>query len=144
MLQAGGCGFETRWGKWIFSIYLILPANLGPGVYLDCNRNEYQEQKKSCFWGVECDWCFGLKPYHHLSADCLDNVGSLTSHNPISLHSLLQGWLCITCPYFDWYSNLQDILNWTNVVIVKFKLKISMLQYFMQHCTFLPMSYSQH
>jgi hypothetical protein len=23
--------------------------------------------------------------------DCLDNVGSLTSHNPIGLHSLLRG-----------------------------------------------------
>jgi hypothetical protein len=25
-----------------------------------------------------------------LRADCLDNVGSLTSHNPIGLHSLLR------------------------------------------------------
>jgi hypothetical protein len=25
--------------------------------------------------------------------DCLHNVGSLTSHNPIGLHSLLRGWL---------------------------------------------------
>jgi hypothetical protein len=29
-----------------FSIYLILPAALGPGVYSTSNRNEYQEQKK--------------------------------------------------------------------------------------------------
>jgi hypothetical protein len=28
-----------------FSIYLILPATLGPGVYLASNRNEYQKQK---------------------------------------------------------------------------------------------------
>jgi hypothetical protein len=27
------------------SIYLILPAALGPGVYSGCNRNEYQKQK---------------------------------------------------------------------------------------------------
>jgi hypothetical protein len=27
----------------------------------------------------------------HLWADCLDNVGSLTSHNPIGLHGLLRG-----------------------------------------------------
>jgi hypothetical protein len=26
-------------------------------------------------------------------ADCLDNVGSLTSHNPIGLQGLLWGWL---------------------------------------------------
>jgi hypothetical protein len=29
-----------------FSIYLILPAALGPGVYSASNRNEYQKQRK--------------------------------------------------------------------------------------------------
>jgi hypothetical protein len=29
----------------MFSIYLSLPAALGPGVYSASNRNEYQEQK---------------------------------------------------------------------------------------------------
>jgi hypothetical protein len=29
-----------------FSIYLILPVTLGPGIYLASNRNEYQKQKK--------------------------------------------------------------------------------------------------
>jgi hypothetical protein len=29
-----------------FSIYLILPAALGPGVYSAFNKNEYQKQKK--------------------------------------------------------------------------------------------------
>jgi hypothetical protein len=33
------CGFETRWGKCIFSIYLILLAALGPGVDSDSDRN---------------------------------------------------------------------------------------------------------
>jgi hypothetical protein len=28
-----------------FSMYLILPATLGPGVYSASNRNEYQKQK---------------------------------------------------------------------------------------------------
>jgi hypothetical protein len=28
-----------------FSIYLILPAALDPGVYSACNRNEYQKHK---------------------------------------------------------------------------------------------------
>jgi hypothetical protein len=31
--------------KGISSIYQILPASLGPGVYLASNRNEYQKQK---------------------------------------------------------------------------------------------------
>jgi hypothetical protein len=28
--------------------------------------------------------------------DCLNNVGSLTSHNPIGLHGLLRRWLYFT------------------------------------------------
>jgi hypothetical protein len=29
---------------------------------------------------------YGWQPYRHLWADCLDNVGSLTSYNPVGLH----------------------------------------------------------
>jgi hypothetical protein len=36
----------------LFSIYLILPAALGPGFYSASNRNKYQKQKKKCFCGV--------------------------------------------------------------------------------------------
>jgi hypothetical protein len=38
-----------------FSIYLILLAALGPGVYLASNRNAYQKQGKKSFWGEECN-----------------------------------------------------------------------------------------
>jgi hypothetical protein len=34
-----GRGFETRWGKWFLSIYLIVPIALGPRVYSASNRN---------------------------------------------------------------------------------------------------------
>jgi hypothetical protein len=40
------CGF-TRLGEYIFSIYLLLPAALGHGVYSASNRNEYQKQKNN-------------------------------------------------------------------------------------------------
>jgi hypothetical protein len=30
-----------------FSIYLIVPAAIGPGVYSASNRNEYQKQKNN-------------------------------------------------------------------------------------------------
>jgi hypothetical protein len=40
-------GFETRLGERILSIYPILPATLGPGVYSAFNRNEYQKQKNN-------------------------------------------------------------------------------------------------
>jgi hypothetical protein len=32
--------FETRWGEWIVSTYLILTAALGSGIYSASNRNE--------------------------------------------------------------------------------------------------------
>jgi hypothetical protein len=38
--------FKNRWMNF-FSIYLILPAALGPGVYSASNRNEYQKQKNN-------------------------------------------------------------------------------------------------
>jgi hypothetical protein len=43
--KSEGRRFETWWGEWIFSIYLILLAALDPGVYLASNTNEYQKQK---------------------------------------------------------------------------------------------------
>jgi hypothetical protein len=35
--------------KMNFSIYLILPAALGPGVYSASNRNEYQKQRNNVY-----------------------------------------------------------------------------------------------
>jgi hypothetical protein len=45
--KSEGRGFKTRWGEWILSFYLILPAALDPGVYPASNRNEYQKQKSN-------------------------------------------------------------------------------------------------
>jgi hypothetical protein len=42
-----GRGYETRWGEWILSIYLILPVALGPEVYSASNRKQYQKQKNN-------------------------------------------------------------------------------------------------
>jgi hypothetical protein len=42
-----GYGSKTRLGEWFLSIYLILLAGLGPGVYSATNRNEYQKQKNN-------------------------------------------------------------------------------------------------
>jgi hypothetical protein len=36
---------------WIFSVYLILPAALGPRVYSASNRNEHEKQKRKIFLG---------------------------------------------------------------------------------------------
>jgi hypothetical protein len=44
-------GSVVGWGTILqavnLKIYRILPALLGPGIYSDSNRNEYQEQKKN-------------------------------------------------------------------------------------------------
>jgi hypothetical protein len=50
-----GCRFETQWGNLILSIYQILLATLGTGVYSASNRNDYLRQKlilRSRAWPV--------------------------------------------------------------------------------------------
>jgi hypothetical protein len=85
-----GRGFETRRGEWFLSIYLILPVALGPEVYSAYNRSDDPKQKY-----VYVEYSGGrrvrLKTYRHLWADCLNNVGSLTSDNSTGLHSVLRG-----------------------------------------------------
>jgi hypothetical protein len=78
-----GRRFETQGGERFLSVYLILLAALGPGVYSASNKNEYQKHK-IMFLGSKAVVC---------KADCLYNVGSLTSQNPISLHILLRAQL---------------------------------------------------
>jgi hypothetical protein len=86
-----GRRFETQWGEWILSIYLILLATLGPGVCCSSNRNECQKHKNNVCGEQSAVDAYDWHPYRYLWADSLDNVGSLTSHNPIDLHDLLQG-----------------------------------------------------
>jgi hypothetical protein len=68
-----GRGFETQWVEWILSIYLILPAVLGPGVYSASNRNDYQKETK-CLWVVERIRCvrltISLSSMSRLSRQC--------------------------------------------------------------------------
>jgi hypothetical protein len=66
----------------------MLPVVLGPGVRPASNRNEYQKQKM--FLGSEAR---PVRKADNLNAECLDRVGSSTSHNPVGLHGLLQGQL---------------------------------------------------
>jgi hypothetical protein len=47
MLQAGRPRVQILNFNLIFSIYLILTAALGPGVYSASNRNEYQNNKNN-------------------------------------------------------------------------------------------------
>jgi hypothetical protein len=54
-----GAGSRSDEVNEFLSIYLILPATLGPGVYSASNRNEYQKQK-IMYLRVECGRCVGL------------------------------------------------------------------------------------
>jgi hypothetical protein len=45
--KSEGRRFETLWGEYIFSIYLIRPAALGPGAHSASKRNEYLKQKNN-------------------------------------------------------------------------------------------------
>jgi hypothetical protein len=45
MLQAGSSRVRVPFSSFFSSIYLILPAALGLGVYSASNRNEYQKQE---------------------------------------------------------------------------------------------------
>jgi hypothetical protein len=71
-----------------FSIDLILPAALGPGVHSASNRNEYQEYSWEVKGGRRVRLT-NLPP--SVSRLSRANVGASTSHNPTGLDGLLQG-----------------------------------------------------
>jgi hypothetical protein len=53
LLQAGMSLVRDPMRWMYFSIYLILPAALSPGVYSASNRNEYHKHKNNASRGVE-------------------------------------------------------------------------------------------
>jgi hypothetical protein len=59
----------------------------GPGVDSAYNRNEYQKSS----WGVKVWRVHTIDSLTTIWAECLENVGSSTSHKPTGLHSLLKG-----------------------------------------------------
>jgi hypothetical protein len=60
------CLLETRGGESFSSIYLILPAALGPGVYSASNRNEYQKHKSYVSGEESATGALGGNPHRHL------------------------------------------------------------------------------
>jgi hypothetical protein len=100
--ERGARGSVVSWGTMLhffFSIYLIFPAALGPGVGSASNRNEYQESS----WGVEGGRRVRLTALPpSVSRLSGENVGVSTSHNPMGLHGLLQGQLCFGYSVITW------------------------------------------
>jgi hypothetical protein len=69
---------------WLLS-QLIYISN----IYTDRNRVTYYWRNRN--YSIDIFWLYYISvPYRHLWADCLDNVGPLTSHNPIGLQGLLR------------------------------------------------------
>jgi hypothetical protein len=93
MLQAGSSRIPVSMRSLNFLIYLILPAALGPaggggGVTQPLTGKRTRNRKVMFQEGRARP---ALNADKLLRTDCLVNVGSSTSHNPISLHDLLQG-----------------------------------------------------
>jgi hypothetical protein len=97
-----GHGFQTQWGEFIFSIYLILPASLGSGVCSASNRNEYQKQKNKVSREWNAAGAEGRQTYPHLWADCL------VMWDPQHLSILLASMAC----YGDSFTLLYFTLQW--------------------------------
>jgi hypothetical protein len=72
-----------------FSIYLTFLAALYPEVYSVSNRNEQQNYENKFSEEHSAAGVRVWKPRRQVQAHCLDNVGSLRSHNTIGLYGLL-------------------------------------------------------
>jgi len=66
--KSEGCGFDSQWCHWNFSIILSFRPHYGPGFYSASNRNEYQEY----FLGGKGGRCLGLTTLPPSCADCLE------------------------------------------------------------------------
>jgi hypothetical protein len=71
------------------SINLILPAALWPLGRLSL----YHKWVPGIFLGVKGSWCVRLTTSPPSVSQLCRKCGILKSHNPMGLHSLLQGWL---------------------------------------------------
>jgi hypothetical protein len=110
--KSEGRGFEARWDELLLSVYLILPAALGPSVYQPVTEISIWSRKIMLRGSKVAAGAQGWQSHRHLWADCVDNVRSLPSHTPIGLHCLLRGYLYFLCVDDD--GNSQETHLWSS------------------------------
>jgi hypothetical protein len=88
MLQAGRSRVQVPMRSLKFRKFTcFFQTHYSSAVYSPCNRNECRK----VFLRVKRSRRVRLTSNRHQWLDCLDNVGSLKSQNPIGLRGLLQG-----------------------------------------------------
>jgi hypothetical protein len=75
------------------------------------NNSEYVTDDKSpSSWRVKCGWRVRLTTLPpSVSRLSRENVRALTSHNPMGLYSLLQGWLYLLPFFSEKQSHLSEV-----------------------------------
>jgi hypothetical protein len=101
MLQAGRSRVQDSM-RWMNFSNLPNPSSrTGPWGLLSL-KQKWVPGAEKCFWGVERGQRVGLTTSLLYVSQLSNNVGSSTSHNPIGLNDLLQGYLYFTFTPWMW------------------------------------------
>jgi hypothetical protein len=90
------CNWMTYWSKNQGNLYFSHWSNpstctMALGLAQPLTEMSTESLPGGKGWPV----CKGWLHHHHLLADCLENVGTSTSHSPMGLHGPLQGQLYV-------------------------------------------------
>jgi hypothetical protein len=90
MLEAGSS--RVRFPMSLLNFFNV-PNPSSPTITLEVTDPLTEMSTRNLRGGLNRVGAYGWQLHRYLWADCLENVGSSTSHNPMGLHDLLQGYL---------------------------------------------------